>query len=193
MSASQRNLSSAYGQGANPWLRRIRPPYSWDVTTPGWPIPDTGTPTTPASPGFFDIGQSFLGGLLRGEIPEPLRAMAQRGLEESQRALNAELQKRGAYFSTPGLQMQQRLATDYGTNLASLMAERAMGAIPQAVQLYGLGSQLGNIPSDVPNWYNSAIQLLGALRGQVVQPEYTPDPWGGLLGTLLGIFGGKWF
>lgn len=167
-----------------PRLGRILP----DAPRGGSPPPDVRTQPYTPSPGFFDLGQTFLGGLLRGEVPESMRAQAARGLEESQRALNAELQKRGAYFSTPGLQMQQRLAENYGTNLSALMAERAMQAIPQGLGLYSTGWQLGQGASDVPPWFSSALQLLGGLRGQAVMPQYTQDPWGGILGSLLGMF-----
>jgi hypothetical protein len=101
--------------------------------------------------------------------------------------LNSELQKRGAFFGTPGLQMQRDLSENMGTNLNNMLFQNAMSAIPQGLQMFGTGAGLAGIPNELPPWFQGGAGLLGALRGQVTNPAYAPDPLTQIIGSLLAF------
>jgi len=143
-------------------------------------------PTTPfGQGGFLGAGQDFLGGLLRGQLPESVYASTQRSADVARQQLNSELQRRGAFFSTPGLQMQRDLAENVGTNLNTMLFQNAMQAIPQGLGLFGTGAGLAGIPNQLPEWFQGGAGLLGALRGQVTSPTYAPDPLTQIIGSLI--------
>jgi hypothetical protein len=137
--------------------------------------------------GFFGTSQDFLTGLLSGNLPPAFLAATQRSADLARQQLNSELQKRGAFFSTPGLQMQQDLAERLGTGLNTAIFQNALQAIPQGLGLFGTGAGLAAIPNQLPDWFGGGTSLLNALRGQVTTPMYQPDPLTQILGSVISI------
>ena len=121
--------------------------------------------------GALNQGQNFLASLLSGQLPDSMRASATQNLTDAQNALNSQLQQRGAFYGTPGLQMQAKLATDYGNNLNNQIFSAAGSAIPQLASLYGAGSGLAGTP------FGQSTGFLGGVKGTTTTPaSFAPDP-----------------
>ena len=121
--------------------------------------------------GSLNQGQDFLSSLLAGQLPASMRASATQNLTDAQAALNSQLQQRGAFYGTPGLQMQAKLATDYANNLNNNIFSVAGRAIPDMASLYGAGAGVAGAP------FTQASGFLGATRGTTTtNPSFAPDP-----------------
>jgi len=114
-----------------------------------------------------------------------MRSAAQENLNLAQGGLNSQLQQRGQFFGTPGLQMQADLSRGVGQDLNNLIFGNAMQAIPQGLSLFGAGAGLSGMPNQMAPGTNELIQLLGQLRGSVSNPQYAPDPLTQILGAIL--------
>lgn len=137
------------------------------------------------SGGFFGQGQNFLQGLLSGQLPQSILDSAQRNLQLGQQGLNSELQKRGAFFGTPGLDLQRQLSENTTRDLNNIIFGNAMQAIPQGLNLFGGGAGLAGIPNQLNPAAGAGTGLLGSLRGTVSQPNFSPDPFSDILTSVL--------
>lgn len=85
---------------------------------------------------------------------------------------------------------QQQMAAIPGALQASQIPfQQQMQALQGMGGLFGMGMGMAGLPNQLPEALGPGIDLLGALRGTPMMPQYAPDPLSEILGFLPFLIG----